>query len=251
MALVTTAAVLLRSFPYSETSRILRFFTPGHGVVGVMARGVRRGDGKGGTSLESFSGGVLTLYMKPTTDLHGFREFTPARPRSGLGRHLLRFGGASLAAELVLRHAGEDANPPLYQALEGALDALDSAPEEALAAVLLSRAWQLVSVLGYEPVVDGCVECGAGFGDGEVGRFDFAAGGIRCAACSTEERGPRVGPRGRAQLRALLDGESPVPLERPRAHLQLLADFVTYHVSGERPLESFPFLATLVPEDRA
>jgi len=249
MALVTTPAVLLRSFPYSETSRILRFFTPGHGVVGVMARGARKGGGKGTAPLESFAGGVLTLHLKQTSDLHNMKEFNPSRPRSGLGRHLLRFGGASLLAELVLRHAGEESNPPLFEGLEEGLDRLDAAPEEALPGVVLSRGWGVVGVLGYEPVLDACVEGGEPFGDDEIGRFDFAAGGLRCASCATGLSGPRVGPRARDQLRALVRGEEVTPLERPRANLQLLGDFVTYHVSGDRPLESFRFLAAVVPDD--
>lgn len=251
MSLVTTPAVLLRSFAYSESSRILRFFTPGHGVVGALARGARRSGGKGGSGLESFTGGVLTLYMKPTTDLHTFKEFTPARPRSGLGRSVLRFGGASLVVELVLRHAGEEANPVLFDALERGLDHLDSAAEEKVLATILCEAWRLVGVLGYEPGLESCVHCGATFRADDVGLFDFEAGGVRCPSCASDGSGPRVGPGARAQLRAFLAGEVVAPLERPRAHLQLLSDFVTYHVSGARSLDSFHFLATVIPEDHA
>ena len=50
---------------------------------------------------------------------------------------------------------------------------------------------------------------------------------------------------------ALVAGEAPQSLLRPRAHLQLLSDFVTYHVSGSQPLGSFSFLARLLPEDDA
>ena len=41
MAPVTTFAVLLRSHDYGDTSRILRFYTQGRGLVSVMARGIR------------------------------------------------------------------------------------------------------------------------------------------------------------------------------------------------------------------
>ena len=251
MALVTTSAVLLRGYPYSESSRILRFFTPDHGVVGVVARGVRRSGAKGGSPLESFTGGVLTFYMKPTTDLYNFKDFTSSHRRLELGRHLLRFGGASLAAELVLRHASEEANPALFEALEQALDALDSVPEDQVFPVVLSAGWRLVSVLGYGPSFDSCVSCGTPFHAGAVGRFDFVAGGIRCPACARSVQGPRVGPRARAQLRGLLAGEAVDRIERPQAHLQLLRDFVTCHVSVERPLESFQYLASVVTEDHA
>ena len=52
------------------------------------------------------------------------------------------------------------------------------------------------------------------------------------------------------QLRALIAGDAlPDALGRPRAHLQLLSDFITYHVSGTRPLDSFAFLAQMLPDD--
>jgi recombinational DNA repair protein (RecF pathway) len=38
MSLLTTPAVLLRAHPYSESSRILRFYTRASGVVGAIAR---------------------------------------------------------------------------------------------------------------------------------------------------------------------------------------------------------------------
>lgn len=249
MSLVTTPAVLLRSFAYGETSRILRFFTREHGVVGVMARGVRKNGARGGTGLDTFTGGTLTVYMKPTRDLQTLKEFTPAAPRSGLGRDVLRFAGASLAAELVLRHAGEEANPLLFEALGGALDRLDAIAPDHVLPTVLSEAWRLVAVLGYEPVLERCVQCERRLGEDAVARFDFAAGGVRCPACSEGPGGPRVGPEARAQLRAFLRGEHVAPLRRARAHFRLLSDFITYHVSGSRPLDTFDFLDSVLPED--
>jgi recombinational DNA repair protein (RecF pathway) len=47
MAPVGTPAILLRAHAYGETSRILRFLTESHGLLSVMARGVRGKTGKG------------------------------------------------------------------------------------------------------------------------------------------------------------------------------------------------------------
>jgi len=246
MGLVTTRAVLLRSFPYSETSRVLHFYTDTLGGVAVMGKGVRAGGGRSGTGLASFAEGSLTVYLKPTRDLQTLREFAPTRPRRPLATDVRRFGGAAVLAELVLKHAGEDANPTLFDALSGALDRLAEVPSHAIVATLLRDGWLLVSTLGYRPVVEACVECGAALGD-EMARFDFAAGGIRCARCAHEHVGPRLGPGARAQLAALLGTGDAIPsLDRPRAHLRLLSDFVTWHLSAGRPLSSFEVLAGLL-----
>lgn len=251
MALLSTPAILLRAHPYSESSRILRFYTRDAGLVAVVARGVRSAGGKGAGGLESFAGGTLMAYVRPSRELHTFKEFAASRARRSLGESALRMGGAALVAELVLRHGGEEPNPHLFAALEGALDRIAGAGEAEVLATLLSESWRIVCALGYAPVLDACTRCGRPLGPEEMGRFDFAAGGVCCQSCGGE-RGPRVGPGARAQLHALVAGEPlPGPLARGRAHLQLLGDFVTYHVSGARPLTSFAFLAAMIGEDDA
>ena len=249
MSVVTTRAVLLRAFNYSETSQILRFYTPDHGVVGVMAKGIRRRSGKGGAAFETFGEGELTFYHKTSRDLQTLREFNLARPHRKLARHVFRFAGASVLAELILQHAGSDANPEVYAGVLHGLRALEEAADPDLAGTLLIEAWRLVGALGYTPQLEPCVHCYRELGSEDIVRFDFAAGGVRCPECADEIEGPLVGPGARAQLAALFAGELPEDLRKPRAQLRLLSDFITYHISGGRPLQSFAVLEGLQPSD--
>jgi hypothetical protein len=84
-----------------------------------------------------------------------------------------------------------------------------------------------------------------------MGRFDFAEGGIRCPRCQTVELGPRLGPVARAQLAGLVFGSLGEDLVRPMAHLRLVSDFITYHISGGFPLRSMEVLVKLIPDDDA
>lgn len=247
MILVTTRAVLLRSFPYSETSQVLHFYTETLGGVGVMGRGVRAGTGKGRSGLDTFAEGHLSVHVKPTRELQTLTDFVLTRPRRALGTDVRRFGGAAVLAELVLRHAAEEANPALFEALSVGLDRLMAVPGDQVFPTLLQEAWGIVSELGYRPVIDACVACGF-VPEDELVRFDFAAGGIRCERCSPARGGPRLGPGARAQLRALLVGGEVPALTRPRAHLRLLSDFVTYHVASGRPLPSLQVLDGLLAD---
>lgn len=249
MTLVTTRAVLLRAHPYSETSQVLRFYTETLGAVGVMGRGVRVGSGRGGTGLHSFAGGELTLHVKPTRDLQTLRQFVATHPRRALAADVRRFGGAAVLAELVLRHALEDPSPALFEALSEGLERLERASGSEVVPVALRQAWRVVSALGYRPILDGCVECGAPLEEG-LARFDLAAGGLRCPRCALGHSGPRLGPLARAQLAELLDADGPPALDRPRAHLRLLSDFVTHHVGAGRALPSLLVLADLIGEER-
>jgi len=246
VAPISTPAVLLRAHDYGDSSRILRFYTQSNGLVSVVAKGVRGRQGKGASSMGSFASGELTAYVKGNRDLHTMKDFSCRRMREGLGRGMLRFTGASAVAELVLTHTEQESHEALFVALEGALDRLEVASDVELPSVVLSALWTLVEALGFAPRLDPCVRCGARLGESDVGRFDFASGGVRCPDCARGAAGPRVGPVARAQLAALLAGEPPGSLTHSRQHLGLVADFVTYHVAS-KPLKSFRFLVDLLP----
>ena len=246
MPVVHTPAVALRAFPYGETSLVVRFYAEELGVVGVMAKGARKRGSKGSGVPETFSRGVLTVYVKEGRGLQTMKDFAPDRPRRGLGRDPVRFAGASILGEILLRHAGEEGSPHLFERLNRALDRVETVETRSLVAEVLARGWSLVSALGYRPALERCVACGRAPGEHEMARFDFSAGGIRCAHCGGEGNGPRVGPGAREQLRALVEGVSVDELRRPRAHLALLDDFVTYHLSGGRRLDSFRIFLDLL-----
>jgi DNA repair protein RecO len=251
VSLVSTPAILLRAHPYSETSQILRFLTESHGIQSVMAKGIRKRGGKGGGSISTFAQGELTLYLRDNRELQTFKDFSTARWRRELAAHPLRMAAASVLAELVLQHSGSDASPGLFRHMEGSLDLLGVEAREALVPLLLTRLWSLIGEMGYAPVLRECVECGRGLSQEEMARFDFPSGGLRCGDCQGDTRGPRIGPGARAQLAELLDGDVPENLRRPRAHLRLVSDFVTYHISGGTPLRSMEVLYTLIPTTHA
>lgn len=248
MAPVTTPAVLLRGYDYGDSSRIFRFYTREHGLLSVMAKGVRGRSGKGTATLSNFSSGDLSAYVRAHRDLHTMKDFQCTRLREGLGTDVLRFGGASAAAELVLVHAEAERQPGVFEALEGALDALASAPKDRLPATVLASLWTITESFGFAPQLDPCVHCDTVLGPTEIGRFDFAAGGVRCAACGLDTTGPRVGPIARAQLASLLAGELSSEVSYARQHLTLVSDFIAYHVAS-KPLKSLTFLGGLMPAE--
>ena len=246
MAPVTTPAVLLRTHNYGETSRILRFYTADHGLLSVMARGVRGRSGKGATALATFASGDLTAFVRPHRDLHTMKDFHCRTLRGGIGADMLRFAGASAVVELVLNHTEQESHPGLFGALEAMLDSVETAAAETLPTACLAGLWHIVDALGFAPELDACVVCGNPLGADAVGRFDLAAGGVRCEACGEGAAGPRVGPGARGQIAQLLQGGIEPPITHVRRHLALLSDFVAYHVAS-KPLKSLEFLGGLLP----
>ena len=249
MSVVSTPAVLLRSFNYSETSRILRLYTKDLGLVSVMAKGIRRVGARGQAGLDTFSRGELIAYVRTTRDLQTFKEFSVEEAGAPLGRDVLRFAGASVLAEIVLLHASPDPSPQVFERFTNALRRIEAEPRAGIIGAVLAEGWTLVTALGYEPQIDRCVHCSRVPGASEVLRFDFSAGGVRCSDCASDHSGPRVGPGARRQLAALLRGTAPENLGKPRAHMRLLHDFVTYHISGSKPLKAFRVFGSIAGLD--
>jgi DNA repair protein RecO (recombination protein O) len=242
MPLVTLDAIVLQAFPYSETSKILRLLTPSHGVQSVIAKGARRPRSRYGGILEPFTDGVASFYYRDNRDLHNLSDFELVRPRQPLGRDLVRFGGASLLAEIILRTASEQAAPEVFHRIRAALDRLESTPVEALEATVLAETWGLITALGFGPSLDHCVGCDAELDPNGDFFLDYAAGGLCCGVCGGGVGGGRMLPaHARADLRALAAGRT-VELGPTAAHWQLLARFLAYHLVDAAALRSLDFL---------
>ena len=245
---MSTPAVLLRSHDYGDSSRILRFYTRDHGLLSVVAKGVRGKTGKGRASMASFASGELIAWVRPQRDLHTMKDFACDRLRTGLSGEVLRFAGAAAVAELVLSHAEQETHAGLFDALEAALDHLECAPAPALPGTVLAALWTITEAFGFAPQLDPCVRCHTPLGAAEIGRFDFSAGGLRCLDCGEDAAGPRLGPIARRQLGLLLAGDVPDDLDHPRRHLGIVSDFIAYHVVS-KPLKSLRFLGGVMPPD--
>lgn len=250
MPLVTADALILQAFAYGETSKILRLLTRTHGVQSVIAKGALRPRSRFGGILEPFTEGVASFYLKESRELQTLSGFELQRSQQGLGRDLLRFGGASLIAELVIRTASEEPAPELFEAVRDALHQIRDAEPDVLESVLLAQAWYIVSLLGFAPALNECVSCGRVVSDDESASFDYGAGGVRCAECARLVQGHTIPPAARAALRSLVRGVA-VPLPRTEGHWRVLSRYLDHHVLEGGALRSLGFLAeTLETRER-
>jgi DNA repair protein RecO (recombination protein O) len=235
---VRSRALVLHAFPYGDTSRILRLLTPEHGLRSVIAKGARSPRSRFGGILEPFTEGEAHFHLREGRDLLVLSDFSLLRSRQGIGRGLGAFAGASLIAEIALRHGTEEPHPELYDSIVAALDQLAAAPAHA-AAIALGHLWSLVSILGFEPLTDCCVRCGRSLDLAGSTRFDVDAGGLACLACGSVGR--ILTPSLHAQLRAMTRRHTPpTPLADRHTHAALLEAFLSAHVAPDRPLRSLP-----------
>lgn len=245
MALVSTAATILKSYEYSETSKILRLLTHDVGLCSVIAKGARRPKSRFGGLLEPFTDGVATFYAKEGRDLHTLSEFELRRERQALGRELVRYAGAGLIAELALRCAPAAPDPQLFRQLRHGLDRLVEEPGDVERSIL-EETWELIRCLGFAPSVEQCAACSADMPSGEPATFDLAGGSVYCGRCRAKMSGPTFRPLSAAayrELAAVVGGRAANGrLRTGGLQRAVLRDFIAYHLSDHRPLSSFRFL---------
>jgi DNA repair protein RecO (recombination protein O) len=241
--LLSTDAIVLHAFNYSETSRILRLATREAGVQSVIAKGARRPRSRYGSALDLFAQGTAQLYLKEGRDLQTLSAFDVTRARPAIGADLGRFASASAVAELVLRFgATNEAHTSLFDALAGALDAVAAADAARASEAGLAGAWRLVAELGFAPSVDSCGVCHAPIAAEHDLPFSHAAGGVLCTACARQYPGGRsLPPSARACIAAWSSArrvDALAPREA-RAHQRLLREFLQQHLTDGRALRAF------------
>ncbi len=240
MGLTTTRAVVLQTYRYSDTSKILRLMTLELGPCSALARGALRPKSRFGGLLEPFVEGDATLYTKEGRDLHTLSGFELVRERRSLGQSLDLFTIASVLCELVMRLAPEHRDDQLFRVLVQGLDGLHRRVQNGVPQGGLEHVWALVEILGFRPELDDCVRCGRPIGIDRA-RLDFASGGLQCMKCAPG--GPGLDAGELRDLRALVAGH---PHEGGTGtQARWLADFIRYHLAEGANLKSLPFLRDL------
>src|SRR3989442_7648751 len=226
VSLVSTPAIVLRTYRYSETSKIVRLATRDYGVQSAIAKGVLRPRSPFGAALETLSEGVAQLYHKETRELQTLAAFDVVQLRRDLAADLGRFAGAAALSAVMLKIAPPAPLPAAYEAFILALDALVKAEPGQTDAAAVRWLWLLVGVLGFAPQLDACVRDGNPV-SGTVA-FSVADGGVLCAHCAGLQPPTKLPPQAYRDLLALNDEQAALPTlaaAHAAAHRRLVARF--------------------------
>jgi DNA repair protein RecO (recombination protein O) len=177
--LLKTEAVVLRSIRYGEADRILHLYTPHHGRVGAIAKGVRRSRSRFGARLEPFfhvramlhegRGELLTVTGVDTISAH-----------PGLRDHAATLDAAALACDAVSRlFETSEPHPEVFRLLCNELSLLSSDVDHARPANGLAFRLKLLLAAGVLPQLATCTACGT---SEHLRAFSAAAGGVVCSA---------------------------------------------------------------------
>jgi DNA repair protein RecO (recombination protein O) len=245
-----TEAVVLRSMPYRETSKIVTFYTRRFGRLSTIVKGARRRTSKFGSSLELMAHDLIVVYRKEGRELQTLSECDLLHSYRGLHEDLEKMSAGMAMIELIsLLAREEEENAPLFSLLTDSLAAVDGATKNP-SHVFYWYEVRIAKILGFQPAFGHCAVCGRSLPENEAAddpiRFDLGRGGPVCRSC-TPEPGHTLLVDG-ALLRAL-DGVSRAPAPQDAAAMEFdqgmrerirefMGTYLRTHVHGLRPLKS-------------
>jgi DNA repair protein RecO (recombination protein O) len=252
-----TPAVVLRSWPYGESDKVVRLLTENCGKVTGIAKGAKRSRKRFANSLEPFSLVNLRFQDRPHGGLVLILSADLTFVYKQLATSLEKITLASYLLEITDGLTGErDDSAQVFQHLKDGLLFLDrdgTAPLEFLASFEL----KLLRLAGYQPALDGCKRCSVTRGAHGAARWSFslADGGILCGACAQARKESL--PLGAATLAALIklqedkreekidgSGGGSLPVAVLKEIRFIMQRFLQFHM--EREIRSAAFLAKFV-----
>jgi DNA repair protein RecO (recombination protein O) len=244
MPLVSTPSIVLTTFRFSETSKIVRLATREYGVQSAIARGALRPKSRYGAALQLLSEGQAQFLTKEHRELHVLTAFDLRRLHVGLAAHLERYATACALAEVMLRFAPPDPHPESFDLLQRALEEVETANDSDLEPLGFRLMWQLVSVLGFAPSLDACVIDGMPLEEEGPLQFSTRDGGALCGQCAALHGGTQLPPDARSDLVKLLNPSAPLPIlgrKHGAAHRRLLSRYIRFHLGEGADLPALEF----------
>jgi len=231
----SSEAFLLRKIQYGEADLILSLFTKDFGKIRGLAKNARKSRKRFGGRLEPFIHFRVRFREKPA-GMKFIEDTETIRAFSGLMEDIELFMWGSFILENVdILIPEEEPSSDTFELLVHTLSALDSGKSPI--PVILNFQLSLLSLSGYKPNLDNCLECGNPI---EKGFFSIKKGGVFCNECKGDRtNGFLVSPKDMIIRQDLIEGN----LEAAFKYIRLLLKFTEYHTGKE--IKSSKFLEEL------
>lgn len=210
MAVYHADALVIRSREYGESDRIITLFSRELGKLQAVAKGVRKPKSRQRAGAQLFTYADYLLHKGHSLDT--VNEASPKESFPHLWNDFDRTMAATCMAELLdIATIPGQAHPELFTLTLTAFFLL-----EHLDPLLLQSAYtlRLLVLLGYNPLLGECAECGAKV-EGQRLYFSPAAGGTVCLRCKGEFGGRWLSAGSVVFMRQLMTGDL-LKLERLR-----------------------------------
>ena len=201
MAAEKARAIVIRTFPFGESSCVVTLFTREYGKLRALAKGAWRPKSGFDAALDLLSI-CQVLVLRKSTDALDLLTEACLEHRFRVGRSQAAFlGGMDVAELLDTLTADGDPQPELFDVAHATLRTL-SAPRPAhdhdastteltdglVRALVAHTELAMLRLVGHAPALVRCAECGAGIEGGSRIAFGMLDGGVLCERCRSGKR---------------------------------------------------------------
>jgi DNA repair protein RecO (recombination protein O) len=149
--IINTPAVVLKSFPYGETSIIARCYTKEQGKISLIVKGARRKKSPLAAYFQPMNYLDLVYYYKQTRSLQAVSKASFGTIWSDLNQNLIKIAHGLAILELTEKtNTDNDPHPELFDELISVLTAIDSS-ELRLNLIFWYYQVKLLTILGFKP----------------------------------------------------------------------------------------------------
>ncbi len=183
-----TDAIILRVYPWSETSCIANIYTRDFGKLSVLAKGARRPKSPFEAALDLLSICRVVFISKSSDALDILTEAKLQKRFRAGSRDLLRLYAGYYVAELIDRLTDKgDRQPEIFQLAVATLQTLEHAQFD-VRAIVLRFELQMLRLVGQLPSWKRCAQCGQDACQTDWVVFSALAGGVLCDDCRAGAR---------------------------------------------------------------
>lgn len=232
--------IILRVTDFSETSRIVVFFTRDHGKISTLAKGGRRLKGPFESALDLLSTCQIVFLRKSTSSLDLLTEAKLVTRFHPQERELRCLYAGYYVAELLLALTEDyDPHEALYLAARESLEQFRELSKSWVA--ILRFELVLLREIGQLPDFETCAACGAELTEGRTFGFWVSEGGLICPDCQKDGYTQISIHAGTAASMRLLASESEQAWKRLNLtdqqikEIKLVTTSAISHILGRRP----------------
>ncbi|MFH1761665.1 MAG: DNA repair protein RecO [bacterium] len=257
---VKSAALVLSSRQYRDTSRIICFYSQAAGRVDCVAKGVLTARAKTMTALEPLSLVEIIYYSRSSNGLHTLAQSAYLDPFPGIRGDLIKTAFASVISEMLKTlFFLQEQNTRLFDLSVAFMKNLSGLEKDNIISNSYFLLWlfiiHMLRFAGLSFSDNICVKCDTG-DETQLSGFSVPHGGFICGKCAKQQmhtvsisRDCYCLLRDLNTRRFSFFKDKALAIE-PDFITGLLINFLKYHMGKDIRLKSLDFLYGLVEKDR-
>lgn len=173
--------IIVSETPYGESSKILNILTSDSGIIGVMAKGVKKIKSPLRSVCEKFTMATFNVYYHEGK-LSTLIQADVINPLRNIKTDIVKIGYLTYICELAYQTAKQNTNPNIYTILKSAILKI----EDNLNPMIITNILELkmLDYLGVGIDLNRCIKCG---NTTDIITINGDAGGYLCKSCHTNE----------------------------------------------------------------